>query len=198
MHYGSKISIIVLLLPGQQSVLSVYIIRSSLIQDIPVASEGGVSTNESFCTPVVYTGAVCREHLQAQQECLIGVGDSDIFIPMREPQQELETQAMQLLTGLQLLTPSDNCSEAIVPFICFSIFGICDNSTRELYLPSLEDCNVLMNTCAPEFQRAILLNASFPVPPCESFPNITLICSGMHVLVRVLICCIPHKNSFLV
>ncbi len=130
---------------------------------------------------MVYTGAVCREHLQAQQECLTGVGDSDILIPVREPQQELETQAMQLLAGLQLLTPSDNCSEAIVPFICFSIFGFCDNSTRELHLPSLEDCNALMNTCAPEFQRAMPLIATLQVPPCESFPNITLMCSGMYI-----------------
>ncbi len=85
-----------------------------MIQDIPIASEGGVSANESICTPVVYTGAVCREHLQAQQECLTGVGDGDILIPMGEPQQELETLAMQFLADLQLLTSSENCSEAIV------------------------------------------------------------------------------------
>ena len=154
-----------------------------MTQDIPVTSTGGVSTNESFCTPVVYTGAVCREYLQAQQVCLTGVGDDDIFIPMREHQQKLETQAMQFLAGLQLLTPSENCSEAIVPFICFSIFGLCDNSTRELYLPSLKDCNVLMNTCAPEFELAMSLMANYPtlqVPPCDSFPKSTLIRTGMY------------------
>ena len=149
-----------------------------MIQD-NITSNGGVSTNESFCTPVVYTGAVCREYLQAQQVCLTGVGDDDIFIPMRESQQELETQAMQFLAELQLLTPSENCSEAIVPFICFSIFGLCDSSTRELYLPSLKDCNVLMNTCGPEFQRAMPLIAILQVPRCDSFPNSTLICTGM-------------------
>ena len=134
---------------------------------------------------MVYTGAVCREFLQAQQVCLTGVGDNDVFIPMREPQQELETQAMQFLAGLQLLTPSEICSEAIVPFICFSIFGLCDSSTRELYLPSLKDCNVLMNTCAPEFQRAMPLIANFPtlqVPSCDLFPNITLTCTGICLL----------------
>ena len=147
---------------------------------------------------MVYTGAVCREYLQAQQVCLTGVGDDYIFIPMREPQQELETQAMQFLADLQLLTPSENCSEAIVPFICFSIFGLCDSSTRELCLPSLNDCNVLMNTCGPEFQRATTLIANFSilqVPPCDSFPNSTLICAGMytqHDCMRVLFCCMAQ------
>ena len=131
---------------------------------------------------MVYTGAVCREYLQLQQVCLTGVGDDDIFIPMRKPQEELETQAMQFLADLQLLTPGENCSEAIVPFMCFSFFGLCDSSTRELYLPSLKDCNVLMNTCGPEFQRAMSLIANvsiLQVPPCDSFPNITLTCTGM-------------------
>ena len=168
-----------------------------MIQDAPITSKGGVSTNESFCTPVVYTGAVCREYLQAQQVCLTGVGDNDIFIPMREPQQELETQAMQFLADLQLLTPSENCSEAIVPFICFSIFGLCNSCTRELYLPSLKDCNVLMNMCGPEFELAMSLNTIFStlqVPRCDLFLNSTLICTGMyytHACMHVLICCMP-------
>ena len=185
-------------------VYAYYNYEVSLIQDIPITSKGGVSTNESFCTPVVYTGAVCREYLQAQQACLTGVGDDDIFIPMREPQQELETQAMQFLAGLQLLTPNENCSEAIVPFICFSIFGLCDSSTRELYLPPLKDCNVLMNTCGPEFQRAMTLIANYPtlhVPRCDSFPNITVICTGMynpHDCMRVLICCLLCRYFVLI
>ena len=159
------------------------------LQNVPdIPSEGAVKANESVCTPVVYTGTVCKESLQVQQACLdlTGVGGDDVFVPMRELQQELETQAIRFLSGLQLLTPSEKCSEVIVPFICFSIFGICDSNSRDLYLPSSEDCEILTNdVCGPEFQRAMPLFAMFPtlqVPPCDTFPDVTLECTGMSVI----------------
>ena len=92
--------------------------------------------NTSFCIPEVYSGSVCRTQLQTLQTCLFGDEDGEIFIPANGNQEEAEQTAQTTIGGLPFLNPSEECSEIAPPCLCFSTFGLCNNQSRERYLPS--------------------------------------------------------------
>ena len=75
-------------------------------------------------------------------------------------------------------TASPECREVAVPFLCWYIFGLCDNSNETLYLPSADECAMITTEiCAQEFSE---IGTRFPgvVPQCESLPNTTVECEG--------------------
>ena len=138
--------------------------------------------NTSFCVPEVYSGSVCRIELQTLQTCLFGDGDGGIFIPANGNQEEAEQTAQTTIGGLPFLNPSAECSEIAPPFLCFSIFGLCDNQSRELYLPSSQECRtVTENICAEEFVAAGAFVDSNQLPQCDEFPDVSLVqeCTGI-------------------
>ena len=138
----------------------------------------GTSSNEntSFCIPEVYLGSVCRTELQNLQTCLFGDGDGEIFIPANRNQLELEQTAQTTVGGLPFLNPSAECSEIAPPFLCFSMFGLYNNQSRELYLPSSQECRtVTENICAEEFVAAGAFVDSNQLPQCDEFPDVSLV-----------------------
>ena len=75
-------------------------------------------------------------------------------------------RAIQILIGgLPLLNPSDECSEAAPPILCFAMFGLCNNQSRELYLPSSQQCILVTEgICAEEFAAAGAIFGSNQLP----------------------------------
>ena len=90
----------------------------------------------------------------------------------------MEQQAQQLLTGLQLLTPTPECRAVVEPFLCLYIFGLCDSS-GELYLPSSGECETLTTeTCVREWMMAVSLLGGDQLPQCNSLPASSVVCPG--------------------
>ena len=119
----------------------------------------------------VYSG-VCQEFLQRQQTCL-GVPSSGVSVPQGRGD---EAQALLFITALpQFLTLSPGCDAVIEQFLCFYIFGLCDSSTGELYLPSSEECRMVTEeTCGPELEQAMMFIAGIPdiqLPQCDTLPD---------------------------
>lgn len=127
-----------------------------------------LNSSNSQCFPEVYGGSVCRSALQSLQNCIPNLCNStEIYISPDRMQNEVEAELASLLGGLQLLSPSPTCLAAVVPFLCFYYFGLCDSG--ELYQPSFEDCaTIASETCRVEFQAAINLGLGRDrLPQCE-------------------------------
>ena len=123
-----------------------------------------------------------RTELQTLQTCLFGDGDGEIFIPANGNQKEAEQTAQTTIGGLLLLNPSAECSKVAPSFLCISMFGLCNNRTRELYLPSSQECRtVTENICAEEFVAAGGFVDSNQLPQCDEFPDASLVqeCTGI-------------------
>ena len=139
------------------------------------SSANTTATNELCLSQNVYTGDVCRNVLLAYQACLTGriaSADTDIFISMFAgvSQEEVEDQVEEILGGLQLLNPSQDCLTAALPFFCRYALPLCDSS-GELYLPSSGECEALTTeTCAREWQIAISFLGSENLPQCVLLP----------------------------
>ena len=121
----------------------------------------------SACSAVVYNGEVCRAHLEILQDCLPGRNDSsDIYV--NSSNSEMEHHVGQLLSGLNFLNPTPECREAVEPFLCLYVFGLCDSS-GELYLPSSGECETLTTeTCAREWTMVQSFLPNVQLPMCES------------------------------
>ena len=115
------------------------------------------------------------------QDCLADRNtSSEIYIAASNGEQE--QQAQQLLFGLRLLDPTPECREAVEPFLCLYVFGLCDSS-GELYLPSSGECETLTTeTCAREWTMAQSLLGSDQLPQCNSLSERSVGCNpGMWV-----------------
>ena len=119
-------------------------------------------------------GDVCQSALLARQSCLPDFcNGTEVFIPSGTNQMELEQQVIDFLSLFNLLNPSQECTEAFVPFLCFFTFRLCDNSSGDLRLPSSGECEMLTTeTCASEFQTAVSLMGSDSLPQCQQLPNL--------------------------
>ena len=133
------------------------------------------------CFPENYTGSICREVLQSQQSCLPNTnarGDIIIAVDPSSSQEDKESEAEQFIGGLSFLSPSPECMEAVVPFLCFYIFPLCDSSDRP-YQPSSAECSAITNgICAREFETAATFARSDQLPQCQLLPETTLKCNG--------------------
>ena len=89
--------------------------------------------------------------------------------------RDAETMAAQFLPLLNLLNPSPACSEAVVPFLCVFLFGLCDSSGVSIQ-PTSTQCELIRDTLCPDDWR---LAAEFEqLPDCASFPAQQVSCTS--------------------
>ena len=85
---------------------------------------------------------------------------------------------MNLVRGLSFLSPSPQCREGIMPFLCLYIFTLCDSSNN-LHTTSRDDCLELRdNICAEEWSQAVGFLGPGVLPLCGDLPDITDECIG--------------------
>ena len=134
-----------------------------------------------MCTPEIYTGSICREALQTQQSCLLDRNtSSDIFIAVdpASSKSSKEEQASLFIQGLPFLAPGPECMKAVIPFLCFNIFPLCDSSSG-LHQPSSEECReITEDICAREFQTAAMFATDDQLPQCQLLPDTALKCNS--------------------
>ena len=138
----------------------------------------GTSVSNRDCTQVSeYSGEVCRDELMSLQMCFSGV-TSPLNIPLSIDQQTRENDAMSLVNGLSFLNPSQQCSEAIMPFLCLSIFSLCD-SNNTLHTILRQDClDVRDDLCAREWSQTVAFLGDGVLPICEDLPDVIGDCTG--------------------
>ena len=132
--------------------------------------------------PTNYEGTLCSEELRQWQQCFSGVQTTDVLIPSNVDQQKAEDSASLLLSGIQFLSPSQECVAAIKPFMCLYLFGSCDyqNQLRQV---SRSDCVELRDElCPDQWKAAIMLRGEGALPDCSMFEDIESQCLGMYRL----------------
>ena len=133
------------------------------------------------CTQVSeYSGEVCRGELMSLQMCFSGVTSPPpaLNIPSSIDQQTGESDTMRLVNSLPLLNPSQECTEAIKPFLCLYTFNLCDSSNT-LHTILRQDClDIRDDVCSREWAVATSLSAG-ALPVCEDLPDIIEDCSNM-------------------
>ena len=126
-----------------------------------------------------YSG-VCRETLTSQQVCFSGATSSPttLIIPASIDQESNERKALQLLNGLTHLAPSEECLEAVKPFLCLTLFPFCD-SDNGLNTISRKDCTSLRDDiCEYVWKQATHFLGHGVLPICEKLPDISKECNG--------------------
>ena len=127
-----------------------------------------------------YSGDICRDELLSLQTCFSGVTSPPpaLNIPSSIDQETGENDIMSLVNGLSLLRPSQQCREAILPFICTFIFNLCDNNNT-LHTILREDClHIRDDVCAEVWQIAVSADDQVLLPVCEDLQEITVECIG--------------------
>ena len=139
------------------------------------------TVDQNACQAEIYSGTICRSTLSRMSlSCGINKpGDSDVYISTQGgDQDDVESQVLMLSNGLQLLSPSLECEEAVLPFLCLFAFPLCDGNGR-LYQPSSGECETLTTeTCAREWQMAVSFLGSENLPQCDFLPVTSLQCNG--------------------
>ena len=70
-----------------------------------------------------------------------------------------------------MLTDSQECLQAAVPFLCHYLFPLCDNTTGELYLPTQEEClQIREQVCSREWSLAKVAGFGDQLPDCSQLP----------------------------
>ena len=133
------------------------------------------------CTQVSeYSGEVCRDELTSLQMCFSGVTSPPpaLNIPSVIDQQTGESDIMRFVNGFSSLSSDQQCSEAIMPFLCLSVFNLCDSSST-LYTITRQDCIDLRDgVCTREWSQAIGLFGPGVLPACEDLPDDNDDCIG--------------------
>ena len=80
-----------------------------------------------------------------------------------------ETRASQLLPLLNFLNPSAACSEAVVPFLCVFLFGLCDSSGVSIQ-PTSTQCEQIRDVLCPDEWMVASQFDDVELPDCNSFP----------------------------
>ena len=139
------------------------------------------NTSASCLQERTYTGQVCRGTLTSLQTCFSGDTSPPpaLNIPSAIDQRAGERDATNLVNGLiSLLNPSPQCREAIMPFLCLSIFTLCDSSNH-LHTILREDCLELRDDiCAEEWRQAVAILGPGVLPICEDLPDSEDQCVG--------------------
>ena len=136
------------------------------------------TTVSNNCTQVSeYSGEICKDELVSLQMCFSGV-TSPLNIPSSIDQQTGESDAMSLVNGLSFLNPSQQCSEAIMPFLCLYTFNLCD-SNNTLHTILRQDClDIRDDICAREWSQGVTFLGDGVLPVCEDLPDVIENCTG--------------------
>jgi hypothetical protein len=78
-----------------------------------------------------------------------------------------ESTARELISALEILRPSPECREAVTPFLCQFLFGLCDSSGVSLQPTSGQCENLRDRVCRTEWATA--LASRVELPDCENF-----------------------------
>ena len=117
------------------------------------------------------------------QMCFSGV-PLPLSIPSSIDLEAGESNAKNLVTGLSFLNPSQQCQEAITPFLCIFIFNLCDSSNT-LHTNQREDClHIRDNVCVSEWRQARQFLGGGVLPVCEDLPDITEDCLLTGIAIR--------------
>ena len=137
-----------------------------------------VNKTDKLCTEVLpYSGEVCMDTLMSLQTCFSGKA-STLNIPSIVDQETGEMDAQSLMSGLNFLQPTEECREAIVPFICLFTFKLCDSSGH-LHTVLRGDCLTIRDdVCADEWQQAVSFLGDGVLPICEDLPDNVAECVG--------------------
>lgn len=114
-------------------------------------------TDDSSCSPTVYTGTVCLLELQEWQICLPErQNETHVLIPSDIDQELKEKEAKLLFTKLQQWSPNNTCQGEFRSFWCLLLFGICDGRGQRR-LPSYDQCIYLQqhDTCDQVFTETL-------------------------------------------
>ncbi len=99
-----------------------------------------------------------------------------VYISSDIDQTATESQVTLIQGGLSILSPSTECLDAVVPFLCLYYFGLCDSSGN-LFEPSTETCaTISTDICQREWTMAENLIA---LPTCDMFGEQLTACNGM-------------------
>ncbi len=126
-----------------------------------------------------YSGEVCRDALTSLQMCFSGETSPPpaLNVPSMMDQQTGERNARNLIDSLHP-PPTPECREAILPFLCLSIFQLCDSSNR-LHSILKEDCLSLReDICAKQWNQSEMILDAEVLPVCEDLPDVTEECIG--------------------
>ena len=125
------------------------------------------SSNVGECSsafPYPTPGGTCQTELESillQKNC-----DSEgVPLVLRDE----ESTARDLISSLEILGLSDECREAVTPFLCLYLFGLCDSSGVSLQPTSGQCVDVRDRVCRTEWDTALSLGVD--LPDCESFPS---------------------------
>ena len=142
-----------------------------------------VANSTESCSQVEsYSGEICRNELTSLQLCFFGATTSVLNIPTSIPQESSESDAMLLVNGLNILTPSEECLAAIVPFLCLSLFPLCDTDNN-LRTVSREDCLSLRDEiCVDIWRMATRVLGPGVLPICEELPDVSNGCINSKLL----------------
>ena len=129
-----------------------------------------MTQNNFTCTAELYTGEVCHGALANIQNCL-GINGDEILISSSRDQKELEERVI-------LITNTTCVEEKEKEVICLSIFGLCDNTTNQLYLPSADECRAVgSKVCASGSAMTENTSESGVLLDCESLPETSYECT---------------------
>ena len=116
--------------------------------------------------------------MQVCQQLLVGVFLSHNCSPPTFQQTLVfgakATEVQFILKGVELLRPSTQCKEEVLPFLCVHLLSICSDSGEPLQ-PSRSQCeNIRDNVCSREWQEA--LTFKIDLPTCSSLPESSSYC----------------------
>ena len=107
------------------------------------------------CLSEIYTGSVCSNSLQSNQDRFHGNDSSSgqIFVSSIVDGEVSERLAIQLISNLNNVESNVTfeCEDLFTEFICLYLFGLCANN-ETLLLPSTEQCVMVRDACIPELE----------------------------------------------
>ena len=137
-------------------------------------------TLDPYCIIMTaYSGDICRDKLLSLQTCFSGVTSPPpaLNIPSSIDQETGESDVMTLVNDL---SSSQQCQEAIIPFLCISLFNLCDSSnTLHTIHTTREDCLYVRDyICTSEWSMAVKFLGADALPVCKDLSNNTVECIG--------------------
>ena len=126
----------------------------------------------------IYEGTICSQELRQWQMCFSGQQTNDVYVPSSIDQDEAESMASQLLTVLPLLSPTPECVDAIKPFMCLYLFGLCDAKNRLHQVSRAECVRLRDDVCAGPWKIVSDVQAG-ALPDCSTFEDQEIQCLGI-------------------
>ena len=134
-----------------------------------------VDTNCSLAMPYPTTGGVCQVELE-DILCSMNCDSGEAPLVLEHDQ---ESTARQLIANLRFLNPSPQCEEAVTPFLCLFLLGLCDSSGVSIE-PTSGQCEELRDgVCSTEWSTAQAIGMD--LPDCGILPTEQSTCQPLDI-----------------